>query len=161
VTAVFLTVDPDVGITQQPYDYAGQDPVDQTDLTGMAACVASKKVCDEKPPYPWISPSHPLGPHYGTVQLRRYGATSAEIYIISHESSGYTHAWNYILTTSGYAFGLGQVTGAFRLSHFGALWESATRRYRSRRCKPTSALMRAAQYCTGIGNRKVHHLRRC
>jgi RHS repeat-associated protein len=33
-TAVFLTVDPLVGSTDQPYDYAGQDPINGYDLSG-------------------------------------------------------------------------------------------------------------------------------
>lgn len=83
------------------------------------------RVADERPPYPWISPSHPEGPHYSDAQLRAFGATPDEIWIINHESGGYTHAWNYAPTPSGYAYGLGQVTGSFRLEHFGNQWQSA------------------------------------
>jgi RHS repeat-associated protein len=34
-TGQFLTVDPDVAITQAPYTYAGDDPVNNTDPTGL------------------------------------------------------------------------------------------------------------------------------
>ena len=35
MTAQFVSVDPFVSQTQQPYEYAGDDPVDQADPTGL------------------------------------------------------------------------------------------------------------------------------
>ena len=99
---------------------------------GIASAAASASsgalppaVRNEKPPYKWISPSHPLGPHYTDAQLKKYGATADEIWIIGHESTGWSHAWNYAFqTSSGYAFGLGQITGLFRYNNFRSQWES-------------------------------------
>lgn len=82
-------------------------------------------VSRERPPHPWTDPSRPRGPHYTDAQLRSFGATPAEVWIIDHESGGYTHAWNYSPTATGFAYGLGQVTGLFRRHHFGRNWESA------------------------------------
>jgi hypothetical protein len=102
------------------------------DSPNIVASKVPKKVLTERRPYPWTSPSHPAGPHYTDAQLRAFGATPDEIWIINHESSGFTHAWNPILTPSGYAYGLGQITGAFRLKYFGANWESADPRVQIR-----------------------------
>lgn len=83
-------------------------------------------VLRERQPYPWTTPAHPRGPHYSHAQLRQFGATPDEIWIIDHESGGYTHAWNHSPTGTGYAFGLGQLTGAFRLAYLGrSHWQSA------------------------------------
>lgn len=85
------------------------------------------KVTEERQPHRWTSPSHPVGPHYTNAQLRALGATADEIWIIDHESGGYTYAWNHVRTPTGYAYGLGQITGLFRLEHFGKHWESVSR----------------------------------
>ncbi len=37
-TGQFLSVDPAVGLTSQPYAYTGDDPVNNTDPTGMITC---------------------------------------------------------------------------------------------------------------------------
>lgn len=88
-----------------------------------------QRALSERQPYPWTSPSHPLGPHYTNAQLRPFGATPDEVWIIDRESGGYTHAWNHDRTTTGYAYGLGQVAGDFRLANFGRRrWESANPR---------------------------------
>jgi len=38
VTAAFITVDPVVTSTQEPYDYAGGDPINTYDLDGQSQC---------------------------------------------------------------------------------------------------------------------------
>ncbi|MGH9091062.1 MAG: RHS repeat-associated core domain-containing protein [Acidimicrobiales bacterium] len=46
-TGQFLSVDPDVGITEQPYVYTGGDPVDGSDPLGVLTCPSWIPFCGE------------------------------------------------------------------------------------------------------------------
>lgn len=66
-------------------------------------------------PVPHVSPSATRSEHRVPV----CHATSAEAWIISRESDGDVHAYNPVVTSTGHAFGLGQLTDANR-QHYGA-----------------------------------------
>jgi hypothetical protein len=82
------------------------------------------RVLNERQPHPYTV-THPQGPHYSDAELRIRGATADELWIIHRESSGYVWAWNPYRTSTGHAYGLGQITGYFRWKYFGTRWESA------------------------------------
>jgi hypothetical protein len=88
-TGMFFMVDPDVGITGQPYSYVGDDPIDSTDPLGL---------CNNP---------NEIGYYPGACATTAAGALTAEPYIQSHAGGGGWSLSNATKALADYGAGIG------------------------------------------------------